>query len=48
MSTLGRVEGLEAELAAAGDKYLAMQQLRSYVADLCDCLQVRGLGALGS
>ncbi|GIM09411.1 hypothetical protein Vretimale_13260 [Volvox reticuliferus] len=40
-SSLARVEALEAELRAAGDKYLYMQKLRAYVADLCDCLQVK-------
>lgn len=38
---LARIEGLEAELKAAGDKYLYVQQLRGWVADLCDCLQVK-------
>ncbi|GFR43325.1 hypothetical protein Agub_g4394, partial [Astrephomene gubernaculifera] len=41
VAALGRVEGLESELRSAGDKYVYMQRLRSYVADLCDCLQVK-------
>ncbi|GIL59704.1 hypothetical protein Vafri_14431, partial [Volvox africanus] len=40
-SSLARVEALEVELRAAGDKYLYMQKLKAYVADLCDCLQVK-------
>ncbi|KAG2502106.1 hypothetical protein HYH03_000598 [Edaphochlamys debaryana] len=39
--SLAKVEALEAELKSAGDKYLYVQQLRAYVADLCDCLQVK-------
>lgn len=37
IATVGR---LEAELAAAGDKYTFLQELRGYIADLCDMLQV--------
>ncbi|EFJ52932.1 hypothetical protein VOLCADRAFT_86421 [Volvox carteri f. nagariensis] len=40
-ASLAKVEQLESELKAAGDKYLYMQKLRAYVADLCDCLQVK-------
>ncbi|KAG2423252.1 hypothetical protein HYH02_015353 [Chlamydomonas schloesseri] len=40
-TSLSRAEGLEAELRAAGDKYEYVQRLRAYVADLCDCLQVK-------
>ncbi|KXZ48179.1 hypothetical protein GPECTOR_30g275 [Gonium pectorale] len=40
-AALARVEGFESELRVAGDKYLYMQQLKAYVADLCECLQVK-------
>ena len=43
-TSLARVEGLEGELAAAGEKYEYVQRLRAYVADLCDCLQVGECG----
>lgn len=45
---LSRVDGLEGELRAAGDKYMYMQRLRAFVSDLCDCLQVSvGLAVVG-
>jgi len=34
------VAALEAELEAAGGRFAYLQQLRAYVADLCDMLQV--------
>ncbi len=43
-TSLSRVEGLEVELRAAGDKYEYVQRLKAYVADLCDCLQVGARG----
>lgn len=32
---------LEAELGKAGDKYTYLQELKAYMGDLCDMLQVR-------
>ncbi|KAG1674309.1 hypothetical protein FOA52_013498 [Chlamydomonas sp. UWO 241] len=40
---LGRIEGLEVDLKRAGDKYVAMQKVKTYVADLCDCLAAKSL-----
>lgn len=39
---------MEGELAAAGAKYAYVQELRAWVADLCNMLQVRaGAGGCG-
>ncbi|CAD7703060.1 unnamed protein product [Ostreobium quekettii] len=38
-STLQEVDSLKSELAAVGVKYADMQELKAYVADLCDCLK---------
>ena len=38
--TLKAVDMLEQELEAAGVKYTQMQELKAYIADLCDMLQV--------
>ena len=38
--TLKAVDVLEQELEAAGEKYTQMQELKAYIADLCDMLQV--------
>lgn len=35
------VTTLEAELDAAGGRFAYLQQLRAYIADLCDMLQAR-------
>lgn len=40
-SSLSGVASLEKSLAAASEKYLYMQELRSYFAILCDFLQVK-------
>lgn len=40
-SSLAAVARFQTELAAAGEKYTYLQQLRTYIADLCDMLQVR-------
>lgn len=40
-SSLSGVATLEQSLASASEKYLYMQELRSYVSILCDFLQVR-------
>ncbi len=38
--TLKAIDALEQELEAAGVKYTQMQELKAYIADLCDMLQV--------
>lgn len=35
------VGALEAELETAGGRFAYLQQLRAYIADLCDMLQAR-------
>lgn len=36
IASIGRLEG---DLATAGDKYTFLQEMRGYIADLCDMLQ---------
>lgn len=40
-ASIAAVAGLERDLAAAGDKYALLQDMRAYLADLCDMLQAR-------
>ena len=40
--SIASVGGLDDDLAAAKAKYTYMQEVRGYVADLCDMLQARG------
>ena len=42
-SSLSGVATLEQSLASASEKYLYMQELRSYVSILCDFLQVKAI-----
>ena len=39
--SIASVGGLDEDLAAAKAKYTYMQEVRGYIADLCDMLQVR-------
>ena len=41
MDSIASVGGLDEDLAAAKAKYTYMQEVRGYIADLCDMLQVR-------
>ena len=38
--SIASVGGLDEDLAAAKAKYTYMQEIRGYIADLCDMLQV--------
>lgn len=38
------VTQLEGDVAAAAHKYTYLQEMRAFVADMCDMLQVRRLG----
>lgn len=38
---LQRIEGFEAELVEAGEKYVFVQQAKVFIADLCECLAVK-------
>lgn len=40
-ASIAAVASLERDLAAAGDKYAFLQDMRAYLADLCDMLQAR-------
>ena len=37
-SGLQKIEGIEGDMKKASERYVAMQKVRAYVADLCDCL----------
>ncbi|KAK9800230.1 hypothetical protein WJX73_001691 [Symbiochloris irregularis] len=39
--SIAAVARLETELTAAGDKYTFMQEMRAYIADVCDMLQAK-------
>lgn len=41
--SLAAIASLQSESTAAGERYAYVQRLKQYVADLCDCLQVRRL-----
>jgi len=45
--SIASVGGLDEDLAAAKAKYTYMQEVRGYIADLCDMLQVRPCAAAG-
>ncbi|GAX80972.1 hypothetical protein CEUSTIGMA_g8407.t1 [Chlamydomonas eustigma] len=37
-SSLQKIEGLEIDMKRASDKYVYMQKIKAYIADLCECL----------
>jgi GC-rich sequence DNA-binding factor len=39
-SSIGTVALLEKDLEAAGEKFTFLQEMKAYIADLCDMLQV--------
>lgn len=41
---MAAVTTLENDLSAAGEKFTFLQDMRAYIADLCDMLQVRHHG----
>ncbi len=46
-AALEAIERVKAEAAAAADKFVYVQQLRAYIADLCDCLAYKVCPAHG-
>ena len=39
-SSIAAVAALEKDLEAAGEKFTFLQEMKAYIADLCDMLQV--------
>lgn len=40
-NAVGAISEYEEQIEAAGQKYLTLQKIKAYIADLCDMLQVR-------